>query len=286
MKKIIVFGDSTTSDYPEDFFPQQGWAHFLPIYVKEGIKVRNFARGGASLKNFLFSQEYVDGKSGINRVEECPWNKVVLPEVSEGDIVIFYWAGINDMLQSNRDSYRECTGGAFVRDWQNTARESYIWIGEGLGTHTYFTLRSEVSEMAELLRQMVMQVRDQRAVPIIIKGTGKYYKVHGQDRNVIAVNRKYAEAVIDVAKACGIEHYDIGVWLEQKFAESGYEKVLQEYLLPISTITKMRAKKCIRKSVPLVDDNVHYNWCGAEAICREVVAQAKKSNGVLCEVLQ
>lgn len=286
MKKIIIFGDSTTSDYAEDSFPQQGWAHYLPQYVNEGIKVRNFARGGASLKNFLFSQDYVDGKSGINKVEECPWNRAVLPEVSEGDIVIFYWAGINDMLQSNRDSYRECTGGAFVRDWQNTARESYIWIGEGLGTHTYFTVRSEVQEMAALLRKMVEQVRDKKAIPIIIKGTGKYYKVHGQDKNVIAVNRKYAKAVINVAKDCGIEHYDMGAWLEQKFAQMGYEKVLQEYLLPISTVTKMRADSGIHKPVPLVDDNVHYNCCGAEAICREVVAQAKKSNGVLSEVLR
>ena len=276
MKKIIVFGDSTTSDYTEDSFPQQGWAHYLPKYVKDNIEVRNFARGGASLKNFLFSQDYVDGKSGINKVEECLWNRAVLPEV----------AGINDMLQSNRDSYRESADGAFVRDWQNTAKESYIWIGEGLGTHTYFTVRSEVQEMAALLRKMVYQVRDKKAVPIIIKGTGKYYKVHGQDKNVIAVNRKYAEAVIDVAKDCGMEHYDIGAWLEQKFAQIGYEKVLQEYLLPISTVTKMRAERGIHKPVPLVDDNVHYNCRGAEAICREVVAQAKKSNGVLSEVLR
>ena len=210
MKKIIVFGDSTTADYPEASYPQQGWAHYLPKFVGPGVEVKNVAQGGASLKSFRYSPDYISGKAKENEPDKSKWSSLILPEVSEGDTFIFYWGGINDMLQSGRDGYREAEGGGYVRDWQNTSRESYIPIGEGLWTHDYFTLRSGIEEMTGLLSKMIRQVQEKGAIPIVIKGTGKYYKIHGQDKHVISVTRKYADAVIDAARACGAEYFDLG----------------------------------------------------------------------------
>ena len=278
MKKIIVLGDSTTSEYTMESFPQQGWAYFLPKYVKAGVEIKNFAQGGASLKSFLFSPDYIAGKTAVNEPEKSKWHSVILPEVSEGDIVIFYWAGINDMLQSSRDGFRKKEGGAYVRDEQNLYRESYIWIGEGLGTHTYFTLRSEVPEMSKLLQEMVEQVQCKKAIPVIVRGSGKYYKVREQDRNVIAVNRKYADAVIDVAKACGVIYFDVGVEIEKEFLNYGYEKTAEKYLLPISIVKRFCAEREISRSWPYVDDNVHYNYRGAEKICQMLIEQMEKSD--------
>ena len=283
--KIIVFGDSTTAIYKDAFYPQQGWAYFLPEYIKEDVEVKNFAWGGASLKNFLYSKDYVNGITKMNEPEKSYWSSVILPEVAEGDIVIMYWAGINDMLQSSYDCYRPHYGGEYVRDWQNTSRESYIWIGEGLGTHTYFTVRSEIDEMKLLLREMIGQIQERKAIPIIVKGTGKYYKVHDQDKNVVAVNRKYAEAVIDVARACDVEHYDMGIYMDQEFAQKGYDVTLQKYLLPVSVVQEARVERGIEKPLTMVDDNVHYNWHGAQLLCRQLIEQIKRENSVLSKWL-
>lgn len=286
MKKLIVIGDSTTANYGEASFPQQGWAYYLKEYVKEGIEVKNFGWGGASLKTFLYSKEYINAKSEINEPEKSYWNSTILPEVSEGNIVIFYWAGINDMLQGGFDSFRPRQGGAYVRDWQNTSKESYIWIGEGLGTHEFFTVRSEIQEMKKLLGKMILQIQDRGANIVIVKGTGKYYPVHEQDNNVVAVNREYADAVLEVAKNCGIEHYDMGGYLNQEFMQYGYKKTMEKFLLPITVVQKGRLEKGIEKAVPTVDDNVHYNCQGARLICQHLVAQMKENNGLLKEILQ
>ena len=286
MKKLIIFGDSTTASYKEASFPQQGWAYYLKEYVKEGIEVKNFGWGGASLKTFLYSKDYINGISEVNEPEKSYWNSTILPEISEGDVVIIYWAGINDMMQSSFDGFRTCHGGAYVRDWQNTSKESYVWIGEGFGTHEYFTVRSEIDEMKMLLGKMILQIQEKRANPVIVKGTGKYYSVHGHDDNVVAVNRKYADAVIEVARTCGVEHYDMGIYLEQEFAQYGYKKTMEKFLLPISVVQKGRLERGIEKAVPTVDDNVHYNWQGAQLICQHLVAQIKENNGLLKEILQ
>lgn len=266
MRKIIIFGDSTTSEYPEKAYPRQGWAHFLSDYVKEGIEIKNFAQGGASLKSFIYSQDYIEGVVSDNISEHSKWENTILPEISAEDIVIFYWGGINDMLQSGCDGFRKKEGGAYVHDEQNKSRESYIWIGEGLGTHEFFTLRSEITEMAEILSKMISQVQKKNAIPLIIKGTGKYYKVHGQDKYVVSATRKYAEAVCDVAKACRVESIDIGAELDKEFCAYGYEATAQKYLLP--------------------KDNVHYNYDGAARICQKIVEHALASGSVLKEVVE
>ncbi len=286
MGKIIIFGDSTTAEYTDKAYPQQGWAHFLKDYIKEGIEIKNFAQGGASLKNFIYSQEYIEGMIPDNIPEHSKWESTILPEISEGDIAIFYWGGINDMLQSGRDAFRKKEGGPYVRDEQDTSKESYIWIGEGMGTHEFFTLRSEIAEMTEILRKMISQVQKKNAIPIIIKGTGKYYKVHGQDKNVVSVTRKYADAVCDVAKSCGVEYIDIGGRLDEEFCVNGYEKTVQKYLLPISVIDRMRKEKGIQKPLPEVDDNVHYNYDGAAGICHKIVEHALASGSVLKDIVE
>lgn len=286
MRKIIVFGDSTTAEYTEEAYPQQGWAHFLKEYIRKDIEIKNFAQGGASLKSFVYSPEYIQGVIPNNHAEESKWESSILPAISAEDVVIFYWGGINDMLQSGRDGFRKKEGGAYVRDVQNTTRESYIWIGEGLGTHEFFTLRSEITEMKDIFRKMVSQAQEKGAIPIIIKGTGKYYKVRGQDKEVVSVTRKYADAVIDVAKSCSVECIDIGAELDKEFCTFGYEKTVQKYLLPIPVVDNMRTEKGIHKPLPVVDDNVHYNYDGAARICHKIVEHALVSGSVLKEVME
>ena len=286
MKKIIIFGDSTTAEYGEGAFPQQGWAHFLTGYLNEDVEVKNFARGGYALKHFIWSQDCLSGKTWEPGYEKSLWHTMILPEVSEGDVVIFYWGGINDMLQTGRDSYREKNGGNFVRDWQNTSSESYIWIGEGLGTHEFFTVRSDTSEVTVILREMIRQVQEKKAEAIVVKGTGKYYAVNGQDKSVVSVTRRYAEAVIDAAKACGCEFFDIAAEMEMEFLQNGFEKTARKYLLPVFTVEKLQLEKGIEKPLPPVDDNVHYNFHGAEIICRKLIEQVKQSDSVLNSMLK
>ena len=90
--------------------------------------------------------------------------------------------------------------------------------------------------------------------------------------------RRYSEAVLDAAKACGVEYFDMAAELEKEFLEYGYEKTLEKYLLPISTVKKLREEAGICNPLPIVDDNVHYNYRGAEMICRKLIEQMAKSN--------
>lgn len=93
-----------------------------------------------------------------------------------------YWDGINDMLQSGLDSYREDANGDYVRDVQNKSKESYIYIGKGLGTHKFFSVSSTIDESMEIFLNMINDVKAKGLTPFIVKGTGKYYPVHGNDK--------------------------------------------------------------------------------------------------------
>ena len=49
MPAIFIIGDSTVED---NIPPFRGWGWALPEYVREGVKVRNFARSGRSSRSF------------------------------------------------------------------------------------------------------------------------------------------------------------------------------------------------------------------------------------------
>ena len=53
--KLLVAGDSSTSDYDASKMPHRSWARALEKHMKPGVTIDNYARGGASTKSFLAS---------------------------------------------------------------------------------------------------------------------------------------------------------------------------------------------------------------------------------------
>ena len=102
--EIFLAGDSTMADYAAAQVPMTGWGQALKRYAKDGVKVRNFARGGRSSRSFR---------------AEGRWD-MLLNRVSPGDYV-FIQFGHNDASKSERthsDSetdFRENLRG-YVRD--------------------------------------------------------------------------------------------------------------------------------------------------------------------------
>lgn len=265
MRTIYIIGASQTQEYEHktqgNFI--QGWAHF--ITDKFTIPVENHAHAGWSLKKFIFSEEYIKGETNINDITKSEWYKI-LQKIKPDDFVMFYWTGINDMLQNVCDAYRPCEGGAYVRDEQNKLTESYIHIGDGLGTHTLFTYTSKLDEYVDLFVSMINDVKDRKATPIIIKGTGKYYSVKNNEKNVVSVVRHYARATEDVAKITSADYIDLAAEFEKLFTDIGYAEMLNRYFVP--------------------DDNVHYNIVGAKLVAQMVMKMIDGSDYKIKEYLK
>ena len=83
--KLLVAGDSSTSDYDASKMPHRSWARALEKHMKPGITIDNYARGGASTKSFL--------ASGL-------WEKLVAA-IKPGDYVLIQFGG-NDQKRYNQ----------------------------------------------------------------------------------------------------------------------------------------------------------------------------------------
>lgn len=276
--KISILGDSTTQEYGQGSYPQQGWAHYLKSAFT--VEVRNYACAGYSLKSFLYSPDYQSGKSLYNEPEKSRWVQI-LKDQEPGDYLVIYWGGINDMMQISRDEYRPDEAGAYVRDLHDTQKESYIYIGEGLGDYSFFTLTSQVDEYCKLLSGMIRQAQDMGVKVVLSRGTGYYYRVHGWDHRVVSVCRRYTEAVADVAAVTGAAYLDVGSEFETGFRTLGYEKMLENYFLSQKARERFGASQSADP-----DDSVHYNLDGAKYICEIFLNQLKASGNELAEYLK
>ena len=49
---IFMVGDSTMASYPDNRAPLTGWGMKLQQFCKDGVKVHNVARSGASAKSY------------------------------------------------------------------------------------------------------------------------------------------------------------------------------------------------------------------------------------------
>ncbi|MEK6476209.1 rhamnogalacturonan acetylesterase [Catalinimonas sp. 4WD22] len=83
-----MIGDSTVSDYPEDYYPRMGWGQALESFFQEDVKVHNKAVSGRSTKSFI---------------DEGLW-KEVLSGLKEGDYLLIQF-GHNDMKSENERLY-------------------------------------------------------------------------------------------------------------------------------------------------------------------------------------
>ena len=282
---VFIFGDSTTQEYSEQFYPQQGWGYYLNDRFVDEVKIVNVAVAGHSLKSFLYSEDYIKGDTGENHPERSEWNAIV-NRIQNGDFVILYSGGINDMLQTGKDAYRPDEKGDYVFDAQNTSYESYFYLGKGLGGYSFFTLTSSVEEYTTLLYEMAETVKSKGATPIVVRGTGKYYKVHDDDRNVISAVRKYAVAVEDAAKRAGAIYLDVGSEFEQEFSVIGYEKMLEKYFLSEKAYERFGNERAIERKTPSVDDNVHYNLDGARRVAEIFIQKLRNTNCELTKYLR
>ena len=82
---IHMIGDSTMADKPViPANPERGWGQMLPVFFKDTVRVKNYARNGRSTKSFI---------------AEGLWDKVVA-ELKPGDFVIIQF-GHNDEKTGN-----------------------------------------------------------------------------------------------------------------------------------------------------------------------------------------
>ncbi len=88
--QIFMIGDSIMQTNYFDTFPQTGWGQMLNLFLKENVKVNNFAKNGTSSKSFL--------EQGLfKKVEKL---------LKKGDLLIIGFAH-NDEKEYDKNRYTE-----------------------------------------------------------------------------------------------------------------------------------------------------------------------------------
>lgn len=288
MKKVWIFGDSTSAEnLAEPLRYEQAWSHFLRDYLTDDIEYKNVAVGGTTLKNYWLCEAYRNGEIHKNIPQDSRWNEIV-SEVENGDIFVFFVGGINDHGQRGADTYYECPNGDYIIDdfyqiFKN--RDVFMYVGEGYGTHRFFTLRSSVEEYAEILTQMIEQVKAKGAIPLLARGTGKYYIRNGDNFDVFPASHRYMKALPNLAEKTGIAYFDIGGIFDEGFKNKGYAFMMENYFMTKSAVKRLN-QKYGRENGCSFDDNCHHNFEGAKHICDIFVNEIKKSTHPLKDCLK
>lgn len=288
MKKVWIFGDSTSCENmrdPQSF--EQGWTHFFKDLLNDEIEYRNVAVGGTTLKWNYHCEAYQKGEIHQNIREDSNWYKIV-SEVEEGDFFVFFTGGINDHGQIGSDKYCPCPDGDYIIDdffqiFKN--RDVFMYVGKGFGTHRFCTVRSTVKEYCEILSEMINDIKLKGAIPMLARGTGKYFKRNDNDFDVFAASHEYMEALPDVAKATETPYFDIGGIFEKGFSEKGYQYMMDNYFMTVNAM-KLLSEKYGREQKRDWNDNCHHNIDGAKLICDIFVEEVKKSDYGLKDYLK
>lgn len=139
--RILIAGDSTASDYPEERAPQTGWGQALPYFVADDVVVINRAVSGRSTKSYI---------------DEGKW-AALLEEVQPGDLVLISF-GHNDSRDDAPERYSPADGAfrenliGFARDVHARGADPVIlspaarrlWEGPAMvETHGLYALNAE-----------------------------------------------------------------------------------------------------------------------------------------------
>ena len=287
MKKVWVFGDSTSDENkanPLNF--QQSWVHFLRDELI-GAECENVAVSGTTLKWYYHCEDFQRGKIDTNVPEDSRWHKI-LSKIEKDDLFILFVGGINDHGQIGFDAYYEKADGDYMLDDYfkiHENRDVFLYVGEGYGTHRYYTARCSVDEYAVLLAQMIEEVKQKGALPLLVRGTGKYYVRHNDDFDAFPSSHKYMEILPEVAKKTGVPYFDVGGEFDKGFKQIGYRAMMDNYFMTVSAVERLN-KKYGREIVRKSDDNCHHNIEGAKKICDILVEMAKQSDYPLKKYLK
>lgn len=288
MKKVWIFGDSTSAENllnPDSY--EQSWSHFLRDYLTDDVEYKNVAVAGTTLKWFYHCDAYKNGETHKNNPEESLWHKIV-SQVSDGDLFVFFIGGINDHGNIGGNKYLPCPNGDYILDdFQKLfyGKDSYLYVGEGFGTHRYYTTTSTVEEFAKILEDMITQVKAKGAIPIVSRGTGKYYMRNDDNFDVFPASHRYMAALPALCEKINVEYIDVGSVFDKGFKEKGYKYMMDNYFMTINAF-KLLDEKYGNNRQRDWDDNCHHNLEGGKYICSIFVDEVKKTNHPLKNCLK
>lgn len=288
MRKVWIFGDSTSADYGDSPFQyQQSWTYFLKSQLSENIEYENVAVAGKTLKWFNFCTDYQEGKITKNVAKDSLWAKI-LQKVKSDDLFVFFVGGINDHGQINPDQYRPNPDGDYIIDdyfqiFGN--REVFMYVGEGFGTHSFYTIRSTVEEYVEILTDMINAVKTKGAIPLLVRGTGKYYMRKNNNFDVFPTSHEYMAVLPQIAENTNAYYLDVGSVFENGFKTNGYAFMMENYFMSKSAVTRLNKRFGLEKECNY-NDNCHHNIDGAKHVYDIFAEQLKNSNYPLKDYLK
>ena len=235
----------------------------------------------------IYLKDYKKGEVLKNDITKSRWAQIV-EEVQEGDFFIFFTGGINDHGQISYDTYRPNPYGDYILDdfmqfFEN--KDVYMYVGENFGTHSFYTIRSTVEEYSEILTDMINSLKQKGAIPILVRGTGKYYMRNNNNYDVFAASHRYMKTLPEVAENTGILYLTVGEIFEEGFQKIGYQEMLANYFLTIEAVNKLNIKYN-RQNKTNYNDVCHHNIDGAKYICDIFIDEIKKTDSSFKEYLK
>ena len=124
---------------------------------------------------------------------------------------------------------------------------------------------------------MINQLQVKGAIPLILRGTGKYYMRNEDDFDVFPASRLYMEKLPVLCEKMNVGYIDVGTVFDKGFKEKGYCYMMENYFMTKSAVERLN-KKYGKQNGCDFDDNCHHNLDGAKHICDIFVNEVKKSN--------
>lgn len=268
---IYFFGASTTTDYADYDWPQQGIRYNFERFFGDGVKVKQYAYGGWSLKTLQELSREKIGDAYIYDPDNSPYGEM-LKVLKEGDYVIFGSTGNNEKWQTG---------------FNNTETTTNVVYPDGTPVPGYTALQTpEVFQ--ERLDDTVAELLDMGVTPIICTDLGSHTKdAFNNPAGVKASD--YVACQEAVCKKHGIDFIDYrtAVYDYVKNVEGeDYEYFAGRYIMTAAAKKWYKendhvGKRFSTEASMATDDFVHFTAAGAELFNAMLVQELKKTDNTL-----
>lgn len=264
---IYFFGASTTTDYADSSWPQQGIRYKFERFFGDGVKVAQFAYGGWSLKTLQEVTTKKIGDANVYDPDNSPYAQM-LKVLKPGDYVIFGSTGNNEKYQTG---------------FNNTETTTNVVYPDGTPVPGYTALQSP-EVFRERLDKTVAQLLDMGVTPIICTDLGNHTEGGFNDPAGVKAS-DYVAPQMAVCEKYGIDFIDYRTAVYnyvKNVLKEDYDFFYSRFIMTPEAKQWYKETDHVGAGVDMAKvDKVHFTEAGARLFNAMLVQELKKTDNTI-----